>query len=316
MSDPLVKLQSQSELLARPNMNTEDPVLLRQRQLALMGVLMGTQPTEAAGRLLATQSEAESDRREDRANREAAARIRADEKADERAWREQVHKDLQDYRYRQGAGGGGGLTPYQQESLRRRDEAQAAAKDARLNADVLKYGADLAGVSELQAGIEQADRALAPHLAKGGDIPGVGGWANSPGFIGTVAAKLEGGSDVRNALAPVRNLILKARSGGAVTPQEADRLLNEFGQVMGANDADFVRAWSNFKSRHGALLNGIAAKYSTEAVDEYNRRAAAREAAQPAPTQGRGASGSWDEPPKSTEPEWIVGPDGKVRRNR
>jgi hypothetical protein len=268
--------------------------LKRQSRYGAIGQLMGVQPTQQVGGQLQEQAQGSLKMAlgQRQSAREAAAR--AEERKANEDWRrmqyeqqERQNNALNQYRT-QSLATRGQPTAAQTEAGRRADEKAEAAKAAALNAGVVKYGGELAGLQELQSAIEQADALIEPQRGSG-NIKGVGGLSNQQGMIGNIAAKLEGGTDLRNALAPVRNTILKARSGGAVTPQEGDRLLTEFGQVMGASDADFLRAWDNFKARNADVLRGIESQYSPGVLEEYSRRRAAREAAsaprQPAPQQ-------------------------------
>jgi hypothetical protein len=87
-------------------------------------------------------------------------------------------------------------------------------------------------------------------------IEGVGVGAFKPDF----ALSAEG-KQLRQAVATVRNSILKARSGGAVTPSEAKRLLEEIGTGKGRTDEQLRNGLRNvvktFKSKLGNIQSGV-----------------------------------------------------------
>ncbi len=66
-----------------------------------------------------------------------------------------------------------------------------------------------------------------------GNIPGYGATGKTPSF--TLSPE---GKDVRTSLAGLRNIILKDRSGAAVSNQEFDRLKEEIGGGLWSTDAD------------------------------------------------------------------------------
>jgi hypothetical protein len=272
--------------------------LKRQRAHAILGTLMGTAPTVAVGDMLSKDVQNERDLNAEIATKAADLLRRSQERAEDNDWKKQTQADLQGYRNasldiqrgrEQRLGQQGGITPYQQEQLRRRDEALAAAKEAKINAGVTAYNEDLSKIQGFQSAISQADAEINKYR-KSGKVPGVGGAANLPGFLGTaVAAFQPGGMDLRRAVAGVENQLLQARSGGAVTPQEADRLKSELGKVTGATDAQFIAAWDAFKARNADVLRGLESKYTSDVLEEKKRRDAIREgvqgAAPSAPTQ-------------------------------
>jgi hypothetical protein len=137
------------------------------------------------------------------------------------------------------------------------------------NKDFARYGRDLArdrekaGLGEFNKGVEQVDAALAKY--EGQDLPGVGQLGRYS--IGSEAREFRG------ILQPIENILLKARSGAAVTESEYERLRKELlGEGAFANDADFRRAWSFLKDRMAAKEIEIEAGYDPEVVDEYRRR--------------------------------------------
>ena len=137
-----------------------------------------------------------------------------------------------------------------------RADARASAADARsernsiLNPEVFNRQMQLARArAETTAQVQQEYRPLpASQAAELGDLDAIGAQIDriqgsySPSFVGPVAGRAGGIRETfgnvteretafRAEAAALQNVILKARSGGAVTPQEADRLLKEIPTV-------------------------------------------------------------------------------------
>lgn len=146
------------------------------------------------------------------------------------------------------------------------EERATSTAANRVDSDTRRLSAALtkAQVPEITSGIDAINAELAPYLAEGGNLPGVGGVANIlPGFTSDARA-------MQDRLAKIRNIILKARSGGAVTPAEADRLLQEFSVRTLNTDEDFIRAWQDFTSAYETGIANIYAGYSDPVVEQYN----------------------------------------------
>lgn len=249
--------------------------LRRQRDLAALGVLMNTEPTVGVGKMLSAQ--ADSDSKDSLRTRlaEYEAAQRAQERAADQQWRQQVQDDLNAYRQQSIAAYGrgaqsqdDGLTAYQRKMLERQEaDDQRRANEARQGrvTDLAKV-MESSGMAELDSSVNAANELLASYNGK--DIPGIGGAGNVP-LIGKYAGGEEG-RHVRSTIAAVRNAVLKARSGGAVTPQEGDRLLEELGMMLGYDDDDLRNAWGAFVERHNARLSNILAPYR-EVVPDYQR---------------------------------------------
>ena len=102
---------------------------------------------------------------------------------------------------------------------------------------------------------------------EGEDIPGFGGTA----FLPDIAISREG-QNIRQEIATIRNSILKARSGGAVTPSEAGRMLEELGTGVGRTDAQMRRGIKNARKVLETRLKSTFAGFSKEAVEEFGGR--------------------------------------------
>lgn len=131
--------------------------------------------------------------------------------------------------------------------------------------DLLRYTRDLsrdleqAKLPEIDPAVAQVDEALAPYAE--GNIPGVGAGKYSPGSEARA---------MRNAIAPIRNILLLARSGAAVTEQEYERFKQELlGEGMLASDEDFRRAWEDLKLRIDSRRRNIFKGYHPAVVDFY-----------------------------------------------
>jgi hypothetical protein len=142
---------------------------------------------------------------------------------------------------------------------RNKDKAAVTAQQKALNRGVtdLSKRLEKAAIPDLKVGIAKIDEELSPYLEAGGKS-NVGGFS----FTGE-------GRRMQARVAKIRNMILKARSGGAVTPQEADRLLQEFSLGMWNSDADFLASWADFKDSISAGERNIMGGYGSEIRDAY-----------------------------------------------
>lgn len=99
------------------------------------------------------------------------------------------------------------------------------------------------------------------------DIPGVG----ATGFMPRMFLSSDG-KNVRQSVDALQNIVLKARSGGAVTPQEATRMLNELGYGATRSDAELRVGIRNVLSQLNAKKQGILAGFDDSARGEYKAR--------------------------------------------
>jgi hypothetical protein len=161
-------------------------------------------------------------------------------------------------------------------ALRKQDETERhnlamegkvnTALQKTLDRDVMKLSANItkAQLPDLQAGISQIDDELRPYLENDEGLPGMGGLSNIGDWSFT-----EGGRAMKARVAKIRNMILKARSGGAVTPSEASRLLTEFSLGVMNTDEDFLRSWTDFKEQIARGEQNIYAGFTDEVKDTY-----------------------------------------------
>lgn len=119
-----------------------------------------------------------------------------------------------------------------------------------------------ANIPEVQQGIDLVNQELQKYEGK--NIPGMGGFQNT--VLGRTS---EEGRHMQSLVGRIRNIILKARSGGAVTPQEAERLMEEFNLGITSGDNDFRKSWADFQSVFNAGVNNVFAGYDPETINEY-----------------------------------------------
>ncbi len=140
---------------------------------------------------------------------------------------------------------------------------ETAAKKQRDDVRKLATQIAKADLPFLQEGISNIDDELAPYIESGEGLPGIGYLSNvGPAFTSE-------GRQMQTRVAKIRNMILKARSGGAVTPQEASRLLEEFALGAMNSEDEFMLAWADFKDTIAASERNIYAGYPEEVKDEY-----------------------------------------------
>ena len=135
--------------------------------------------------------------------------------------------------------------------------------------------AEKTGIDALGPAMQILDEVMLPYIDKinkGEDIeiPGVGGIQNSTWFGGPFAA-MSGreGKENRAKIATVRNILLKLRSGAAVTDPEMARAMEELAQGVWNTDADFAKAYSNFRQVYGAQLRNLTASYAPGIIGNY-----------------------------------------------
>lgn len=122
------------------------------------------------------------------------------------------------------------------------------------------------GLSELVQAAERANNVLPPE---GEDIPGFGEWG--AGTVPDVMISAEG-VDTRQQISGLKNAILKARSGGAVTPSEADRMMTELGSGLGRSDKNLRQGIKNVTQMIQEKLTNVGGGFSTKTKDLYKQQ--------------------------------------------
>ena len=147
-------------------------------------------------------------------------------------------------------------------------DAQARREAEKTEGGVQKYAATLQkeGIPELETAVSAAESALGRY--KPGAVPGVGRVA------GAVPSALlsDEGNDVRQAVATVRNIVLNARSGAAVTDQELRRMVEELGTGIGQSEDALRRGLQKVRNRLEKVKANAAAGVSDDVKGLYEER--------------------------------------------
>lgn len=147
-------------------------------------------------------------------------------------------------------------------------DKEASRKEEANNKAVTKFSDTIQkeGIPELETAVGLAEGEIAKY--KPGTVPGVGPAKNvAPDFLMSTEGK-----SVRQALAQVRNIVLSARSGAAVTDQELRRLVEELGTGAGKTEEDLRRGLKQIRDRVESIKQNSAAGVSDEVLDTYTKR--------------------------------------------
>lgn len=102
---------------------------------------------------------------------------------------------------------------------------------------------------------------------KGENIEGFGAGAITPGlWLGEKGLKL------RTAANQLRNILLKERSGGAVTDDESKRLADELGNSFGKSDTQFMVGYNAAKEHLQSIRDNVVSGFDQEARTERRHR--------------------------------------------
>jgi hypothetical protein len=130
------------------------------------------------------------------------------------------------------------------------------------------------GIPEIEAALAGAEGAVGRYTEKGPDgkpvnkpIPGMG---RVTGLL-PAGVLTEEGNDVRQSIAQIRNIILQARSGAAVTDQELRRMVEELGTGFQSDDS-LRRGLVKLRTRFEKVKQNIAAGVSDEVKQTYEQR--------------------------------------------
>lgn len=133
-----------------------------------------------------------------------------------------------------------------------------------------KYSDQLekAGLPEIETSIGELNKTLADYrdpesgMLKG-DLPGTGPLGRFS--IGDEAR------NIQRMRQQASNILLKARSGAAVTEPEFDRFKKEFAGTMVSTDQDFLDAWDDFQATVAAKRRNIEQGIPKEARIAYDQ---------------------------------------------
>jgi hypothetical protein len=131
-----------------------------------------------------------------------------------------------------------------------------------------KYSASLekAGVPEFGEALNIVEGTLAGF--KNGELPGFG---RVEGLVPDWAAsnKMQ---DVRSSMQQAANILLKSRSGAAVTESEMRRFLTEVAQGKGMDESTLRRGWARVRQTFNEKVRNLTTSIPPELHDEYVAR--------------------------------------------
>ena len=144
--------------------------------------------------------------------------------------------------------------------------AEKAEKDANDYAFKLSNNLEKAGASEFGSALEIVQETLGKY--KDGTLPGFGRFASLiPSQMSSEEVQ-----KVRSNMQQAANILLKSRSGAAVTNSEMNRFLTEVASGAGMSEAALRNGWANVERTYGADLNNIMSGVPPEAIDVYKKR--------------------------------------------
>lgn len=160
----------------------------------------------------------------------------------------------------------------------------SAAGDKAVEQEIRQYATkmDSSGLTELQKAIQNFRTLTSKYTDKGEDVPGMGRASGMP-----LANAFQGkdAQDIQGALMAIKNGIMRARSGLAVTVPEAERLAAELEQSVLHSEGQRMGALDRIESLVGDRAANMQTLLSPAALDEYTKR------------RGRtGATGTFDAP--------------------
>lgn len=124
------------------------------------------------------------------------------------------------------------------------------------------------GVPEFETALNTAETRLAAH--KPGELPGYGRiMGGVPSFALPAEAQM-----ARADMSQAANVLLKARSGAAVTDSEQRRFLQEVATGGGMSEEAMRHGWENIRKTFESKKTGILAGWDDATVNTYNERAA------------------------------------------
>lgn len=154
---------------------------------------------------------------------------------------------------------------------RRQDHQDAADRKSQeksdANAKDISKRFEKSGAPEMTDLLTRLNNLIPGGLDSNEDIPGVGETAWAPQFLLS-----HEGQDVRQTATELSNVLLKYRSGGAVTPQESDRLREELAMGATKSDRQLRQAVKNVSAKLAAGIRNIEAGYNPNDLEVYRSR--------------------------------------------
>lgn len=154
-----------------------------------------------------------------------------------------------------------------QGNTRAADKADAKAQSD-LEKGVSKYSNTLekAGVPEFSQALGLVEGTLGKY--KPGELPGYGRLAGAvPNALSTTEMQV-----TRTNMQQAANILLKSRSGAAVTDSEMRRFLTEVAMGAGMSEQAMRNGWANVRKTFDAKRGAIAAGASPEVHEEFTAR--------------------------------------------
>lgn len=144
------------------------------------------------------------------------------------------------------------------------DKEDAKATKA-MNDNTIKLGKDLekAGIPEFHQALSTVESTLGKF--KQGELPGFGRMAGLvPSFMEDDQTQM-----VRSDMQAAANILLKSRSGAAVTESESVRFLQEVAAGKGMSEAALRNGWNNVRRNFNARVKNFSASYGSDVMDNY-----------------------------------------------
>jgi hypothetical protein len=146
-----------------------------------------------------------------------------------------------------------------------------AKKQKDLESGVVNFSKSVekAAAGEFDSSLEIVDSTLKAY--KKGELPGYGR------FVGAVPNAMldDEGQVVRTNMQQAANILLKARSGAAVTDPEMRRFLTEVGSGAGMSEEALRNGWDNVSRTFGGRVRNLLLQASPEVYDTYIKQGGA-----------------------------------------
>lgn len=150
----------------------------------------------------------------------------------------------------------------------RQGDKEDAKKEKAQTDNLIKLGRDLdkAGIPEFDQALRTVEGTL--NKFKEGELPGFGRLAGLvPSFMEDDQTQM-----VRSDMQAAANILLKSRSGAAVTESEAVRFLQEIAAGKGMSEAALRNGWNNVRRNFNAKAKNFLGSYGPDVMDAYVRQ--------------------------------------------
>jgi hypothetical protein len=149
----------------------------------------------------------------------------------------------------------------------KQEKAQvAAAADLDKRVNRFSTALEKGGVPEFEAALQTAEGRLSRH--KEGELPGYGRLGSMvPNMMSTDEMQM-----TRSDMAAAANILLKARSGAAVTESELRRFLEETASGKGMSEAAMRAGWKKLRTHFNARRDNFTSGVGDDVLNTYNER--------------------------------------------